>query len=152
MNKVMWLVLLPIGMLLSAAGLADDTKSSSTGDEPLPEVTRSVDALLAESRYASRWQLYHPVEAVAYSNDWQRPIVDLNFHDDSALARVRKLRNLSLLTLAEVGQTRLFLGVNDDGLVGLHFNLFSRAGDERYLEVVRMPYLKKTGPDSEVRQ
>ncbi len=60
------------------------------------------------------------------------------------MARVSKLRNLSLLTLAEVGQTRLFLGVNDDGLVGLHFNRFSRADDTRYLEAARMTYLKKS--------
>jgi hypothetical protein len=51
-----------------------------------------------------------------------------------------------------MGQTRLFLGVNDDGLVGLHFNLFSRAGDERYLEVARMPYLAQIEPDSELRR
>jgi len=85
------------------------------------------------------------------SMQWLTQIAEFNFQDDSALARVSKLRNLSLLTLAEIGQTRLFLGVNDDGLVGLHFNLFSRAGDARYLEVVRMPYLQKTGPDSEIR-
>jgi hypothetical protein len=120
-------------------------------DESLPEVTRSVAALLAESRYASRWRLYQPVDAMTYSDNWPRPIAEFNFQDDSALARVSKLRNLSLLTLAEIGQTRLFLGVNNDGLVGLHFNLFSRAGDARYLEVVRMPYLQKTGPDSEIR-
>jgi hypothetical protein len=139
-------------MLLSAAGYADDAKLSNADGASLPEVTRSVAALLAESQYASRWRLYHPVDAMAYSDEWPRPIAEFNFQDDSALARVSKLRNLSLLTLAEVGQTRLFLGVNDDGLVGLHFKLFSRAGDERYLEVVRMPYLKKTGPDSEIRQ
>jgi hypothetical protein len=55
---------------------------------------------------------------------------------------------LSLLTLAEIGQTRLFLGVNDEGLLGLHFNALPRDGDERYLEVIRMPYLKEHEPDS----
>ncbi len=150
MLNARWVMLLTIGMLLSAAGYADDTKLSD--GESLTEVTRSVAALLAESQYASRWRLYHPVDAMAYSDEWPRPIAEFNFQDDSALARVSKLRNLSLLTLAEIGQTRLFLGVNNDGLVGLHFNLFSRAGDARYLEVVRMPYLQKTGPDSEIRQ
>jgi hypothetical protein len=56
------------------------------------------------------------------------------------------------LTLAEIGQTRLFLGVDDDGFVGLHFCTLPRYGDERYLEVVRMPYLKKDEPDSKVEQ
>ena len=144
MNNVRWVVFIPIGMLLSAAGYADDTKLSNAHGESLPGETRSIAALLAESEYASRWQLYHPLDAIAYSDDWERPIADINFRDGSALARISKLRNLSLLTLAEVGQTRLFLGVNDDGLVGLHFNLFSRADNTRYLEAVRMPYLKKS--------
>ncbi len=144
MNEARWVMLLTIGMLLSAAGYADDTKLSNAHGESLPGEMRSIAALLAESEYASRWQLYHPLDAIAYSDDWKQPIADINFRDGSALARISKLRNLSLLTLAEVGQTRLFLGVNDDGLVGLHFNRFSRTDDTRYLEAVRMPYLKKS--------
>ena len=148
MPKASWMTLLTIGMLLSAAGFADDAKFSSTDGEPLPEVTLSVEAMHAELGYTSRRHLFPSVEAMAYSDDWPRPIADLDFQDNSALARVSKLRNLSLLTLAEIGQTRLFLGVNDDGLVGLHFNAFPRDGGERYLEVVRMPYLKENEPDS----
>ncbi len=149
MPKASWMTLLTIGMLLSAAGFADDAKSSNTDSEPLPEVTLSVEALHAESGYTSRWHLFDSVEAMAYSDDWPRAIADFDFRDDSALARVSKLRNLSLLTLVEIGQTRLFLGVNDDGLVGLHFSALPRDGGERYLEVVRMPYLKENEPDSQ---
>lgn len=152
MLKASWMALLAIGMLLSAAGFADDAKSSNTGGEPLPVVTLSVAALLAELGHASRWQLFHPVDAMASSDDWPRPIADFDFQDSNALARVSKLRSLSLLTLAEIGQTRLFLGINDDGLVGLHFSTFSRYGDERHLEVVRMPYLTKNEPHSDFEQ
>ncbi len=113
-----------IGMLLSAAGFADDAKSSNTDGEPLPVVTLSVETLLAESGYASHWQLFHPVEAMTYSDDWPQPIADFDFQDASALIRVSKLRSLSLLTLAEFRQARLFLGVNEKGLVGLHFIAF----------------------------
>jgi len=149
MPKTSWMTLLTIGMLLSAAGFADDAKSSSTDSEPLPEVTLSVEALYAESRYTSRRHSFDSVEAMAYSDDWPRAFADLDFQDDSALARVSELRNLSLLTLAEIGQARLFLGVNDDGLVGLHINAFPRDGDGRYLEVVRMPYLTENEPDNQ---
>lgn len=144
MNEARWVMLLIIGMLLSAAGYADDANLSNADGALLPEVTPSVEALHAKLANTFRSHLLYPVEAMAYLDHWPRPIADFEFRDDSALARVSKLRNLSLLTLAEVGRTRLFLGVNDDGLVGLHFNLFSRAGDTRYLEVVRMPYLKKS--------
>ena len=152
MPKASWMTLLTIGMLLSTAGFADDAKSSNTDSEPLPEVTLSVEALHAESGYTSRWQLFDSVEAVANSDDWPRAIADFDFQDDSALARVSKLRSLSLLTLTETGRTRLFLGINEEGLVGLHFSTFRHHGDERYLEVVRMPYLKEKEPDSEVEQ
>ena len=144
MNEARWVMLLTIGMLLSAAGYADDPKPSNVQAESLPGETRSIEALLAEPAYASRWQLYHPLDAIAYSDDRERPIADFDFRDSSVSARISELRNLSLLTLAEVWQTRLFLGVNDDGLVGLHFNLFSRTDDTRYLEAVRMPYLENS--------
>ncbi len=152
MLKASWMALSVIGMLLSAAGFADDAKSSNTDGEPLPAVTLSVETLLAESEYASRWQLFHPVEAMAYSDDGLQPIPDFDFQDASALARIRKLRSLSLLTLAEIRQTRLFLGVDEEGLVGLHFSTFLHYGDERYLELIRMPYLKEKEPDSEIEQ
>ena len=152
MLKASWMALLIIGMLLSAAGFADDAKSSNADGGPLPLVTLSVETLLTESEYASRWQPSHPVEAIAYSDDWPRPIADFDFQDASALARFSKLHSLSLLTLAEIGQTRLFLGINDDGLVGLHFSTFSRYGDEHHLEVVRMPYLTKNEPHSDFEQ
>ncbi len=152
MLQASWMALLIIGMLLSAAGFADDAKSSNTDVEPLPVATLSVETLLAESGYAARWQLFHPVEAMAYSDDWPRPIAAFDFQEASALARVSKLPSVSLLTLAEIGQTRLFLGVNEKGLVGLHFIAFPYYGDERHLDVVRMPYLKENEPDSEVEQ
>ena len=152
MLKASWMALSVIGMLLSAAGFADDAKSSNTDGEPLPAVTLSVETLLAESEHAPRWQLFYPVEAMAYSDYWPRPIADFDFQDASAWARVRKLRSLSLLTLAEIRQTRLFLGVDEEGLVGLHFSFFPHHDDERYLELVRMPYLKEKAPNSEIEQ
>lgn len=67
---------------------------------------------------------------------------DLEFEEGSALMRIARLKSLSLLTLGEFGQSRLFIGVNDDGFVGLHFNGVVRRADERYLELARMPYVR----------
>ena len=83
MHKASWVALLIIGMLLSAAGFADDAKSSNTDGEPLPVVTLSVETLLAESEHASWWQPFHPVDEIAYSHDWPRPITDFDFQDTS---------------------------------------------------------------------
>lgn len=150
MLKGSWMGLLIVSMLFSAAGLADDAKSPNAEDKALPMVAPSLKALPVTSEYAPRWQLSHPVETMVYSSDGSRPIANLDFQDSGAYARARKLRELSLLTLAEVGPTRLFLGVNRKGLVGIHFGALPRPGDERCLEFVRMPYLKNKQPDSEV--
>lgn len=65
----------------------------------------------------------------------------LHFQDSSTFGRASKLRSLSLLTLAQFRKSRLFLGVNNRGVLGLHFNEAKR-GDDRSLEVARMPYLR----------
>lgn len=149
MLKANWMLLLIIGTLLPAAGLADDAKSSrSTGKTP-PLSALSLDLLSARSPYAPRWQLAHPVETIAWSDDWSRTMPDFDFQDSGILGRVSKLRGLSFLTLAEHGKARLFLGVNKEGLVGLHFHAHSRHGSARYLEVARMPYLKNSRPGTE---
>ena len=128
MHKAAWIMLSTIGVPLSAAVLADDATFSETTDAAL--------------------STYVPYAASAYSpNRRSFHLTDLDFRDDSTLVRVGKLRNLSLLTLVKVGQGRLFLGVNDDGLMGLHFNAGTRGGDERYLEMARVPKLKKNAAD-----
>jgi hypothetical protein len=147
MRKSSWLVQITIGLLLPSAGFADDANSTNIDDDPSPVVTVSLDRLLEESRYGARWQLYHPVAAITHSDEWSQEIADIEFQDNSTLGRLGKLRNLSLLTLAETVQTRLFLGVNDDGLAGLHFVTIPRHGDARFLSLARMPYLKRKEPD-----
>lgn len=149
MLNVGQMALFIVGMSLSAASIADDAKSSAMDVEALPEVTLSAQATFEQWNYASRWQLSHPVETMAYSNDWSQPTVNVDFQESGALARVSKLRSFSLLTFAEIGRARLFLGVDDNGIVGLHMRAFHRIGDERYLEVVRMPYLKKNQPEND---
>lgn len=141
MLKDKWMTLIATVMLMPAAAVADDVNDTNVNDESSPYVTRSVTALLEGMMYASRWKLSQPVEAIAYEDASRRLLDDVNFVDNSALSRVRKLRGLSLLTLADVGKSRLYLGVNKDGLVGLHFNISPRYDDERYFEMVRMPYL-----------
>ena len=149
MIKASWISFLTIGLLWSAASFADDAQPSKSNDELLPVVSLSLEAILTESKIPSRWRPLYPAEATVYSDDWPRPLADFDFQEAGAWSRVSKLRGLSLLTLAEFGQTRLFLGVNKDGLAGLHFDVFPRYGDKRYLEVVRMPYLRKTSQSAE---
>lgn len=149
MLRANWMVLLIVGTLLPAAGLADDATVSRGDGEPAPLPGLSLESLHLQSAYAPRWQLTDPVETLAYANDWSRPMSDFDFQDSGILGRASKLRGLSFLTFAEIGQTRLFLGVNKEGLVGLHFRAFPQHDDGRYLEIIRMPYLENSEPDTE---
>ena len=72
------------------------------------------------------------------SDAWGQPRPVFKFRSDSVIDRLGKLRNLSFVTLARTQRTRLFLGVNEDGLVGLHFNTLSRYGDEGVLELASL--------------
>lgn len=148
MCKAKWLGQLTIGVLLSTAGFADEIESPAAKvGQPTAETT-TVESLLTENVYASRLQLRRAIAATPHANNWQQAIAEVEFQDNSAMGRVSGVRNLSLLTLAESRGTRLFLGVNDDGLVGLHFIAVPKYGDRRYLSLARMPYLKKDEADS----
>jgi hypothetical protein len=146
------MALLPVSMLLTAASLADDADSTDTDAEQIPLESRPTIASDTEWEFSYLWNLRYRGAATVYPGDWTDPITELDFQDSSMYGRVSQLHNFSLLTLAEFGQKRVFLGVNADGLVGIHFNAFSRNDDRRYLELVRMPYLEELNTDSEVDQ
>ena len=144
MHKAKWMAFLPMGVFLSAVAFADDTFS--------PVATPSLETLLTGSPYEPRWQLVYPVETMTHSVDWQQRYDNFDFQDNSALGRLSGLRDLSFLTLAESRRSRLFLGVNNRGLVGLHFiGLADRRG-KREVTVFRMPYLRKKEPENNLEQ
>ncbi|MGB5353482.1 MAG: hypothetical protein WBN32_07735 [Woeseia sp.] len=148
MRKARCMVLLASALLWSAAVSAEDDASGANAAS-LQSVTLSVAALLAESRYPSRWNPLHSVHAETYSGPWPQAVENSNLQDALAFSRERKVRSVSLLTFAELGQARLFVGVNNKGVVGVHFDAFSRHRGAGFLEMLRMPYLKKYGGDAE---
>lgn len=148
--KARCIALLIFASLPPTAVFADEAKPAEVGSETLPTANVSFDTLLAEPKYASPWQLLPLTESTAKAENWSAPIADLHFQDASTMARVSRMRKLSLLTLAQSGQTRLFLGVNEDGVVGVHFSAFPVRGDDDYLELGRMPYLAKIEPAGDV--
>lgn len=140
-------VLVLVSLLMPAAVVADDETASATDEHQSDLQAASPQTYWRESGYASYWVLPSPVETPAYPGEAEQPMASLDFRDTGAFARVSKVRELSLLTLAEVGRTRLYFGVNDDGLFGLHFGARPRLGDERCVELARMPYLNNAVDD-----
>ena len=53
--------------------------------------------------------------------DAYRVIEALEFHDNSTLGRLKRIREIPLLTLAESSHSRLFLGIDRHGFIGLHY-------------------------------
>jgi len=147
MQKASQMLLLAITFLMPALVLADDARA------PVAALYQSDVAALSsqpygpEYSYASRWHLVPPSGTGPYADDPFQPIASLDFRDPGTLARVSKVRELSLLTLAEVGKARFFFGVSNSGLFGLHLGALPRLGDERCVELARMPYLKNAARD-----
>jgi len=144
MPKASWKALLIVGLLMPAAVSADDAKIPFASDLASQQLTPSSHAYWLDAGFASARQLPPTIHASGYSSKATAPVVDLDFRDPGAFARVSKVRELSLLTLAETGKTRLFFGVNFQGLFGFHFGARPRLGDERCVELARMPYLNST--------
>ena len=128
MVKAIRLTLMLIGLLPHTVALADSTFSTD----------RARESSLQTSDTA-RITMPHRIPDARPSFS---TLDKLEFQDSSTMGRVRTIRSMSLLTLAEFKKSRLYLGVNKRGLLGLHFNTAIRSGD-RCLEVARMPYLQK---------
>lgn len=137
-----WIAIAGAAMLLVATAHAEEPQSDGS-----PAETDALESLLNESGIPERWQSHRALDATSHVASWSPGMRGVDFEDRSAYAQVSKIRSLSLLTLGQFGQKRLFLGVNQKGLLGLHFNAFPHFGDERYLELARMPYLDDAPED-----
>ena len=89
-----------------------------------------------------QWRLSDTASEIVYSNIPTKPLFEVEFRDSNTLKQLSKLRNLSFVTLAEKWDSQLFLGVNRDGLVGLHFTLLPRKNKDQMLELSGRPYLE----------
>ena len=129
-------------MALSASVMADEPAAA---DDPADAgtTTETLYDDLPPTTYLGNWRLDDPdlAEVGAFSTNRTTAFDDVAFRDSTAIERLGRYRSLSLLTFAEVGTARLFLGVNEDGLFGLHLNSTPKPDEETTVEVVRMPYL-----------
>ncbi len=143
MATARWMAFIFVGMLLSGAAAADGLDMASDHDVPSLGAQASVDDLIAASSYADRWQPVAAVEPIDIAASWPSGAPEIYFRDTAPAARFARLRNLSLVTLLDDGESRLFLGVNDRGVIGLHFGAFSHVSTGEILEILRMPYLER---------
>ena len=107
--------------------------------------TEALDSLLSYNPHLSVSGLARP-DTMPSQDSALLSNLDVEFHDSSAIGRMRNVRSLSLLTLAETDGSRLFLGINKRGLLGLHFGHWHRGKTDQSLELARLPYLKSQSP------
>ena len=137
------IVMFSLGILVSGAAMADDLDDWDT-TELQSAATYTLYTLPADLTSEPQWRLPDTASEIVYSNLATRPMFEVEFRDSNTLKQLSKLRNLSFLTLADKWNSQLFLGVNRDGLVGLHFTLLPRRNKDQMLELSRLPYLKDT--------
>lgn len=128
-----------LGILASVAGLADELESMDTSATVLPATIILTTSLSSESLWQSSYMLSEP-DYTSPSADSQ---FDVEFKDSNTLKQLSKLRNLSLMTLSEKWNSQVFLGVNEDGLVGLHFTWLPRQNKDHILELAKLPHLRE---------
>ncbi|MDJ0940565.1 MAG: hypothetical protein QNJ00_12470 [Woeseiaceae bacterium] len=145
MAKTAWIALIAAGLGAAHCCCADEADDTPIDTSPL---ATSIDELPDRWAYTD-WRLLDAVETSIYATDWAQPEFDVDFEDNSTLARLKRLKSVSLLTLAESEKSRLFLGVNEDGFLGLHFRASPKVSNERSVELVRLPYLDDEEEDEE---
>ena len=133
------IVVTSLGLLISAVGLADEPASADTIDPVLPATSLLPPSLISESV----WRPSYELSEFDYSSPSSNPRFDIEFQDSNTLKQLSKLRNLSLMTLTEKWNSQVFLGVNEDGLVGLHFTWLPRQNKDHIFELARLPHLKE---------
>ena len=112
--------------LTSTLALAEEQQQEEQVDETETralvtheEEVANLDELLDNLGYAIDWQSAM-IDADAYPDYTFRPLPGVTMQDDSTIARLSRMKSLSLLTLMEGEGSRLFVGVNEEGCLGLH--------------------------------
>ena len=129
MAKQAWtaLVIITVGMAIAPPCLGDDdARDADSAAKPTPELT-SIDELLAASSYTE--VRFAPTALGGEARSIAVPELAIDLEDNSVLGRVRRARSLSFLTFFKQRRSQFFLGINEDGFVGLHFTGSSASSD-----------------------
>lgn len=94
------------------------------------------------------WRYEAPLEAAPDLQHRAAPLDGIEFVDYSMLERLSGLKALSILTLGRFGDTTLILGVNSEGVLGVHFDTGLDEDGEDIAELARMPYLHDAQPEA----
>ena len=108
-------------------------------------ITASLAAFYAAASAADSDRYFADNDPTSYerfrrTHSYEQPIGPLQFQRSDTFGRMIRVRSISLLTFAENRHSRLFFGVNSDGLLGFHL----RGSGDRHIEVARAPWLERS--------
>ncbi len=137
MRPASWKNLFCTLLLLPAAAVADDAVSD---DEHESEAYASSDTVWSLVDYDSRWRLSNTIDTNTYFDRWQGASMSLDVpvQDGSSIMRVAQIRTLSLFTISGDERSKWFVGINEDGLVGVHFRGFTRESAKRHVDLATL--------------
>lgn len=142
MRAICWTSIAVLGLAANAA-FADDTALDAAKPEPSAQLTPAAEALLDDFEFVSRRSLPDEIPVLTYSDPSAAALTNLELRRSNAIERLAEIRRLPLLTLAEVGQARLFFGVSSDGRLGLHFGASSRKPAENDATATELASLRR---------
>ena len=137
MRQASWKNLFRTILLLPAAVVADDAPIDVEQDST---AYASSEAVWSLADYESRWKLSNAVDTNTYFDRWPSNGVpfDVPVEDGSSIMRVVQIRSLSLFTIAGDERSKWFVGINEDGFVGVHFRGFTRESARRHVDLVSL--------------
>lgn len=68
--------------------------------------------------------------------------LQVRFYDNSPYAQVSRIRSVTFLTLKNSGKSRWFLGVNSNGIFGLHYRPSAQYRRDTRKDSVRLHFLE----------
>ncbi len=148
MHRFRCKTLLCCALLLPVTATADDAAEPEPASSDATPTPVEIDWSIADLE--SRWRLSHAVMTPAYTDPWSRSstLFDVDVDSDNSIMRVAQIRSLSFLTISGDERSKWFLGINEDGLVGIHFRGFSRSGARRHLDVATLFSSGRDGDDA----
>ena len=137
MPGIRWIVACMGVCLFASPCVADD-------ETAVDVLSASLTALYAAASVADSDRYFVEQDFTSFehfrrAHSYEAPMAPLRFQRSDPFGRMIQIRSVSLITLSENRNSRLFFGVNSDGFLGFHL----RGSSDRHIEFARVPWLQR---------
>ena len=142
----MYRMFLLFGLAAATCGSvqADDSRDTKAAMDSYRWQLTADATRLAEERLTPAFVSQEVLRLEHPDNEFRSSSQNLVDNNASGLGKLMRVRSLSLLTLASAGEARLFIGISDDGIPGIHLARLSKKQKSRHVELSRLPFLARS--------